>query len=97
MISRRDFLELAAKAGLATAVPGCIPRHSPESPSDGVSVNDVHSHLNPTKVHNVVRPDSIEAVQSLVREASRDGRVVSVAGGRHAMGGQQRRIRPSST
>jgi len=89
MISRRDFLELAAKAGLATAVPGCIPRLSPESPSDGVSVNDVHSHLNPTKVHDVVRPDSIEAVQSVVREASRDGRGVSVAGGRHAMGGQQ--------
>ncbi len=89
MISRREFLELAAKAGIATAVPGCIPRHYAESSTDSVSVNDVHSHLNPTRVHDVVHPESIDAVQSVVRAARRDGRGVSVAGGRHAMGGQQ--------
>jgi FAD/FMN-containing dehydrogenase len=89
MISRREFLELAAKAGIATAVPGCIPRHSAEASTDGVTVNDVHSHLNPTRVRDVVRPESIDAVQSVVRAARRNGRGVSVAGGRHAMGGQQ--------
>src|SRR6202521_3654764 len=89
MLSRREFLELAAKAGIATAVPGCVPRHSVESATAGVTVNDVHSHLNPTRVHDVVRPESIDAVQSVVRAARRDARGVSVAGGRHAMGGQQ--------
>src|ERR1700681_703657 len=89
MIPRRDFIELATRAGIATTVPGCIRRHSAESPTDGIPVNDVHSHLNPTRVHDVVRPESIDAVQSVVRAARRAGRKVSVSGGRHAMGGQQ--------
>ncbi|HEY8831312.1 MAG TPA: FAD-binding oxidoreductase [Gemmatimonadaceae bacterium] len=89
MITRRDFIELATKAGIATTVSGCVPRQPPESPADGTTVNDVHSHLNPTRVHDVVRPESIDAVQSIVRAALSDGRAVSVAGGRHAMGGQQ--------
>jgi FAD/FMN-containing dehydrogenase len=55
----------------------------------GVTVNDVHSHLNSTRVHAIVRPESIDALQSAVRAARRNGRAVSVAGGRHAMGGQQ--------
>ena len=55
----------------------------------GITVNDVHSHLNPTSVHAVFRPESIDAVQSLVRAARRAGKNVSVPGGRHAMGGQQ--------
>jgi FAD/FMN-containing dehydrogenase len=55
----------------------------------GIAVNDVHSHLNPTGVNAVVRPESIDAVQSLVRAARRTGNNVCVAGGRHAMGGQQ--------
>jgi FAD/FMN-containing dehydrogenase len=66
-----------------------IPRYSAELSSNREAVNDVHSHLNPTTVHDVVRPDSIDAVQSIVRAARRDGRAVSVSGGRHAMGGQQ--------
>jgi FAD/FMN-containing dehydrogenase len=86
---RREFLELAAKAGIATAIPGCAPHRSAETAIDGITVNDVHSHLNPTRVHDVTRPESIEALQSVVRAARRDGRAVSVAGGRHAMGGQQ--------
>ncbi len=89
MISRREFVELAAKAGIATAVTGCVPRHSAGMPADGVTVNDVHSHLNPTKVHDIARPESVDALQSVVRAARRDGRGVSVAGGRHAMGCQQ--------
>ncbi len=89
MISRREFVELAAKAGIATAVTGCVPPHSAELPTDGVTVNDVHSHLNPTKVYDVVRPESVDELRSIVRAARRNGRGVSVAGGRHAMGGQQ--------
>ena len=89
MLSRREFLELAAKAGIAATVPGCTPRRTAEAPAEGIVVNDVHSHLNPTRVHDVIRPESIEALQSVVRAARRDRRAVSVAGGRHAMGGQQ--------
>ena len=90
MLSRRDFLELAAKAGVATVVlPGCKPRALARADAGGIEVNDVHSHLNPTRVHGIVRPDSADAVQAAVRAARAEGRAVSIAGGRHAMGGQQ--------
>ena len=90
MFSRRDFLELAAKAGVATVVlPGCRPAALAGVDDDGIIVNDVHSHLNPTRVQRVVRPDSTDAVQAAIRAAKAEGRAVSIAGGRHAMGGQQ--------
>ncbi len=90
MISRREFLQLAATAGVGAAVlPGCGPRLNASPLGDGIIVNDVHSHLNPTRVSEVIRPGSIEAVQTVVRRARQRGRPVSVAGGRHAMGGQQ--------
>jgi len=90
MLTRRDFLELAAKAGVASVVlPGCKPGALGLARSDGIEVNDVHSHLNPTRVHGIVRPDSPDAVQAAVRAARAEGRAVSIAGGRHAMGGQQ--------
>lgn len=52
-------------------------------------VNDIHSQLNETRVRRICEPDSMEALQSLVRRARAEGRAVSIAGGRHAMGGQQ--------
>jgi FAD/FMN-containing dehydrogenase len=52
-------------------------------------VNDVHSQLNRTRVSEVVQPDSIEAVQAIIKKARSLGETVSIAGGRHAMGGQQ--------
>lgn len=55
----------------------------------GQSVNDVHSQLNETRVGGIVEPDSVCALQALMRRARDEGRAVSVAGGRHAMGGQQ--------
>ena len=90
MLSRRDFLQLAATAGAAGAIAACkSAARTGTSDGEGVVVNDVHSHLNPTRVREVVRPDSIEAVQAVVRTARDEGRQISVAGGRHAMGGQQ--------
>jgi FAD/FMN-containing dehydrogenase len=53
------------------------------------TVNDVHSRLNPTVVKEVVSVDSIESVQETIRRARAAGDPVAVAGGRHAMGGQQ--------
>lgn len=52
-------------------------------------VNDVHSQLNETRVSRIVEPDSVDALQASVRQARTAGCAVSVAGGRHAMGGQQ--------
>jgi FAD/FMN-containing dehydrogenase len=55
----------------------------------GAVVNDVHSRLNETEVDRVVAVDSVEAVQAALERAHAAGKPVSVAGGRHAMGGQQ--------
>jgi FAD/FMN-containing dehydrogenase len=55
----------------------------------GTSVNDIHSRLNPTRVCRVERSQSIEDIQRCICRARRQGRAVSIAGGRHAMGGQQ--------
>ncbi len=54
-----------------------------------ILVNDIHSQLNLTQVHRIVRPDSVTAIQAAVRTARLEGRAVSIAAGRHAMGGQQ--------
>lgn len=52
-------------------------------------LNDVHSQLNLTKVARVLRPQCREELQQMIQDAARDGRSISVSGGRHAMGGQQ--------
>lgn len=52
-------------------------------------LNDVHSQLNPTLVAEVVRPTTLQALCEVVKQAARDGVRLSVAGARHAMGGQQ--------
>jgi FAD/FMN-containing dehydrogenase len=54
-----------------------------------IELNDVHSALNPTVVAQVVRPATLVEVQEAVRHAARSGLAISMAGGRHAMGGQQ--------
>ncbi|MEO1236798.1 MAG: FAD-binding oxidoreductase, partial [Planctomycetota bacterium] len=52
-------------------------------------INDAQSRLNDTEVHDIVRPVTADGVVGAVRRAAAEGRPVSVAGGRHAMGGQQ--------
>lgn len=52
-------------------------------------VNDVQSRVNRTQVHSILMPNTIEAVHSAIEEASRRKISVSIAGGRHSMGGQQ--------
>ena len=90
MISRREFLESAARLGAAAALaPACAPRIAETVDAPDVAVNDIHSQLNPTRVRRIVRPDSLEAVQRAVGEAGSDGNTLSIAAGRHAMGGQQ--------
>jgi FAD/FMN-containing dehydrogenase len=54
-----------------------------------VWVNDTHSALNHTPVARVIEPQWVEDVADAVRAARDRGETVSIAGGRHAMGGQQ--------
>jgi FAD/FMN-containing dehydrogenase len=96
--NRRRFLK-ASLAGLAAApLPGCLARPMPvRSPygsmipaeDAGGIVNDVHSQLNETRVAAIVKPRTVDELSQAIVRARRDGRAVAVAGGRHAMGGQQ--------
>jgi FAD/FMN-containing dehydrogenase len=56
---------------------------------DKIYVNDIHSKLNRTKVCEIVKPESAEDIQIAVKKAKFAGKSISVAGGFHAMGGQQ--------
>jgi len=53
------------------------------------TLNDVHSQLNPTAVVEVVRPQNLAELVQIIRDSRDQGLKISVAGGRHAMGGQQ--------
>jgi FAD/FMN-containing dehydrogenase len=99
-MTRRDFL--AASAAAAVPLAGCIPRMAVRSPFASaipaiedastpgyVVVNDVHSQLNQTVVARVIKARTVEDVRAAIAGARAEGRSVSVAGGRHAMGGQQ--------
>jgi len=57
--------------------------------TDGSLVNDIHAQLNETRVERVVAVASEAELRAAIAEARRDGKAVSIAGGRHAMGGQQ--------
>jgi FAD/FMN-containing dehydrogenase len=52
-------------------------------------VNDTHSALNRTTVSRIVEPRSVDDVIGIVREVRARGAALAIAGGRHAMGGQQ--------
>jgi FAD/FMN-containing dehydrogenase len=82
MISRREFM-----AGSVALVVASNASRRPEPES--ILVNDIHSQLNPTRVLGISQPRSVEEVQNIVRSARKDRKIISVAGGRHAMGGQQ--------
>src|ERR1700688_1646135 len=84
MLSRRQFMT-ASTAFLAS---GVLPRRLGASVELAV-VNDVHSQLNPTRVLEVLQPRSTEEVRDIIRTAQKDHKVISICGGRHAMGGQQ--------
>ncbi len=84
MISRREFM-----AGSVALVVASNALRKPAPEPESILVNDIHSQLNPTRVLGISQPRSLKDVQSLVRMARRDRKVISVAGGRHAMGGQQ--------
>ncbi len=59
-----------------------------ENPME-LHLNDVHSQLNPCKVASIHRPGCVADLVNAIRQARATGQAISVAGGRHAMGGQQ--------
>ena len=77
--SRREFL---AAAGTVLVSGG-------RAPAAATVVNDVHSQLNETTVRRIATPGTARDLERLVRDAGRRGEALSIAGGRHAMGGQQ--------
>ena len=56
---------------------------------EGAIVNDVHSKLNKTRVTKVIDVTSVIDVIEAVKQSKRVGLPIAIAGGRHAMGGQQ--------
>lgn len=52
-------------------------------------VNDLHSQLNETQMADVIAPCTIAEAQQVVRHTRDAGHSLSIAAGRHAMGGQQ--------
>ncbi len=52
-------------------------------------VNDIHSELNKTVVDEIVSVDSLESIREAILRARSLGKAIAIAGGRHAMGGQQ--------
>ena len=83
MISRRQFITGSAAVALASTSQGKLARRNLPV------VNDVHSQLNSTQVLKVLQPRSLEHVQNIVHSARKNRQFISIAGGRHAMGGQQ--------
>jgi FAD/FMN-containing dehydrogenase len=81
MISRREFLSGSAALYIGSRFPGYT--------ANDLVVNDIHSQLNETRVARFLTPKSVGEVQAAVRAARTLRKPVSIAGGRHAMGGQQ--------
>jgi FAD/FMN-containing dehydrogenase len=82
MPTRREFLGGSAALGLGSRY-GSIPALG------ATVVNDIHSRLNNTSVEGIIRPMTLAEIQGAVRTAKSARKSLSIAGGRHAMGGQQ--------
>jgi FAD/FMN-containing dehydrogenase len=89
--TRRDAIGCTARVtGAFLALPYLSTRGSiANAATSSTLVNDIHSQLNPTRVNEVLKPQSAEQLAHIVASASQQGRTLSLAGTRHAMGGQQ--------
>jgi FAD/FMN-containing dehydrogenase len=95
--SRRDFLKTSLAAGAGVWLGGCATEKRPLSalptattPAlSGITVNDIHSKLNTAVVQQIATPGSLDECRQIIRSARQSGKAISVAGGRHSMGGQQ--------
>ncbi len=53
------------------------------------TVNDIQSALNETVVDEIVPVDSLATITGAIKRGGAEGKAIAIAGGRHAMGGQQ--------
>jgi FAD/FMN-containing dehydrogenase len=83
-LGRRELLGAAGAAALAA----CFPLRRTRA-EGGVELNDVHSELNATRVERVLAVHTREELRAAILEAAHLEQAVSIAGGRHSMGGQQ--------
>src|SRR5260370_27522899 len=82
LINRRELLAGSAAFYLSSRLAfGAV--------DDSETVNDIHSQLNRTRVDRILRPKSVKELQAAVLTAKTAKKPLSIAGGRHAMGGQQ--------
>jgi len=84
MLNRRAFFKAFTLVALFPA--SCVKLLAKNV---GVWVNDIHSKLNPTLVNRIEIPMSLGDILNAFKKAKRDGRAISITGGRHAMGAQQ--------
>ncbi len=90
MLTRRAFARWAGVLPGTWLLPGaCAPLGPIAAERQELDVNDVHSRLNATRVRAIARPASVAELQRVVRDAGTQGVGLAIAGGRHAMGGQQ--------
>lgn len=91
MWPRRTFTRWAGVLPATYLLPGtCSPlKETKKEEETGLWVNDIHSQLNATRVQASARPLSTDAIRQVVRDAGTHGFGLCIAGGRHAMGGQQ--------
>src|SRR5687767_6675264 len=88
MLSRRQLVSQVVGSMTALYL-GTRPRRTTGAEPAGVLLNDMQSQLNPTRVKAVARPQTVEELEQFLALAKKEGKAVSVAGGRHSMGGQQ--------
>ncbi|HKA34560.1 MAG TPA: FAD-binding oxidoreductase [Candidatus Binatia bacterium] len=87
MLTRREFLKsMGIGIGWGLGVGGCTLTSTGEAYS---IVNDVQAQLNSTRVRSIVPVRSVDGLKAELQTARLAGRPLSIAGGRHAMGGQQ--------
>src|SRR5262245_19269743 len=86
MTTRRQFLGRAARSGAALAL---LPGSAWRARAEEAVVNDIHSQLNSTRVDRIIPVASEEDLGKALAAARTAGKPVCIAGGRHAMGGQQ--------
>jgi FAD/FMN-containing dehydrogenase len=83
-MKRREFLK---QAGIAALLPYLGRVQEPAAKS--IQVNDMQTELNLTRVNRLIGVRSDDDIIAEVRLARDSGHCVSIAGGRHAAGGQQ--------
>src|SRR6185369_16178020 len=102
-LTRRDFLDFLKATCAVAALPSIqvgaiaasrkpvrtLPATGRALDLSEVTVNDIHSQLNATKVNRIIKPLSEDNLRSTILAAKAEGKAISITGGRHAMGAQQ--------